>query len=91
MNQEYEEILNRLKEIESEVKSNTNMLISIQRRARMAILFSTIKWMIIFGITFGTFIYAKPYLEQLLDLYSQLLNQQQQAGNLIEGFKELLR
>ena len=91
MNQEYEEILSRLKEIESEVKSNTNMLISIQRRARITILFSAIKWMIILGITFGTFVYAKPYLDQLLDLYGQALSQQQQASGLIDGLKNLLQ
>jgi hypothetical protein len=91
MNQEYEEILSRLKEIESEVKSNTNMLISIQRRARITILFSAIKWMIILGITFGTFIYAKPYLDQLMILYGQVLNQQQQASGLLDGLKSLLQ
>lgn len=91
MNQEYEEILSRLKEIESEVKSNTNMLISIQRRARMAILFSAIKWIIILGITFGTFYYAKPYLEQLMGLYGQVLGQQQQASGLLDGLKNLLQ
>lgn len=91
MNQEYEEILNRLKEIESEVKSNTNMLISIQRRARISILFSAIKWIIILGITFGVFVYAKPYLDQLMSLYSQVLNQQQQASGLLDGLKNLLQ
>lgn len=72
MNQEFEEILNRLKEIEQNVKSNHDMLISIQRRARMTILFSLIKWTVILGLTFGTFYYTKPYIEQTMDLYDQV-------------------
>lgn len=91
MNQEYEEILNRLKEIESEVKTNTNMLISIQRRARIAILFSAIKWIIILGVTFGTFYYTKPYLDQTLELYKKTMSQEQQAGALLDGLKTFLK
>ncbi len=97
MNQEFEEILNRLKDIEHSVKQNHDMLESIQRRARLAIIFSLLKWFIIFGFTFGIFYYSKPYIEQTLDLYSQvnqltgsISNQQQQADTLINGLKSLI-
>ena len=97
MNQEFEEILSRIKEIELNVKQNHDMLESIQRRARMAIIFSLLKWFIIFGFTFGIFYYSKPYIDQTLDLYSQvnqltgsMTNQQQQADTLINGLRSLI-
>lgn len=94
MNQEFEEILNRLKDIENNVKENHDMLESIQRRAKLAILFSALKWFIILGFTFGVFYYTKPYLEKTLELYDQvnsLTSQSKQAGTLIEGLKNLLQ
>lgn len=97
MNQEFEEILSRLKDIELSVKQNHDMLISIQRRARVTIIFSLLKWFIILGFTFGIFYYTKPYIEQTLDLYGQvnqltgsISDQQQQADTLINGLKSLI-
>lgn len=94
MNQEFEEILNRLKDIENNVKENHDMLESIQRRARLAILFSVLKWFIILGFTFGIFYYSKPYIEKTFELYDQvnsLTNQGKQADTLIQNFKMLLQ
>ena len=73
MNQEFEEILNRLKDIENNVKQNHDMLESIQRRARLSILFSLIKLFIILGFTFGAFYFIKPYLDQTLGMYQQVV------------------
>jgi hypothetical protein len=51
---------------------NQSILESIQRRARLSILFSSLKWFVILGLTFGTFYYTKPYLEELMKVYSQV-------------------
>ena len=98
MNQEFEEILSRLKDIELNVKQNHDMLESIQRRARLAIIFSLLKWFIILGFTLGIFYYSKPYIDQTMDLYSQIseltggvTNQKQQADSLLESFKMFLQ
>ena len=72
MNEEYDAILTRLNNIEEEIRQNQIILESIQRRARLSILFSSLKWFIILGLTFGTFYYTKPYLEQLMQVYSQV-------------------
>lgn len=72
MNEEYDAILARLNNIEETIKQNQLILESIQRRARLSILFSSLKWFIILGLTFGTFYYTKPYLEQLIGVYSQV-------------------
>ncbi len=74
MNEEYDAILARLNNIEEGIKHDQNILESIQRRARFALFFSSLKWFIILGLTFGTFYYTKPYLEQLMEAYSQLSN-----------------
>ncbi len=98
MNQEFEEILNRLKVIEDGMKENTHMLESIQRRAYIALVFNAIKWFIIVGLTFGIFYYTKPYLEKTIDLYNQvnslsntITGQQNQAGSLLNSLKGLIQ
>jgi hypothetical protein len=72
MNEEYDAILTRLNNIEENIKQNQIILESIQRRARLSILFSSLKWFVILGLTFGTFYYTKPYLEELMKVYGQV-------------------
>lgn len=72
MNEEYDAILTRLNNIEESIKQNQIILESIQRRARLSILFSSLKWFVILGLTFGTFYYTKPYLEELMKVYGQV-------------------
>jgi hypothetical protein len=72
MNEDYDAILTRLNEIEEQIKQNQLILESIQRKARLSILFSSLKWFVILGLTFGTFYYTKPYLEELMKVYGQV-------------------
>lgn len=72
MNEDNEAILHRLDNIEEDLRQNTTMLHRIERRARWTLLFSSLKWFIIIGLSLGTFYYTKPYLEQLMDTYSQI-------------------
>ena len=72
MNEEFDAIVNRLSAIEHAVKDNNAMLQSIQRRARLSILFSLIKWFVIIGFSLGLFYYTKPYMEQTLNMYTQI-------------------
>ena len=74
MNEEYEAILHRLDNIENDVIQANQMLHRIERRARWALLFSSLKWFIIIGLSLGAFYYTKPYLEQLMETYSQISN-----------------
>jgi len=81
MNEEYDAILNRLNTIEETMKLNNAMLHSIERRARLSILFSSLKWFVIIGLSLGTFYYTKPYLEQLMSTYSQISDFGSYFGN----------
>ncbi len=74
MHEEYDQILTRLKEVEDKVEQSNHMLQSIQRRAKLTLLFSSLKWFVIIGLSLGTFYYTKPYLEQLMDTYKQVSN-----------------
>ena len=74
MNEEYEAISHRLDNIEEDLRQSNNMLHRIERRARFALAFSSLKWFVIIGLSLGTFYYTKPYLEQLMQTYSQISN-----------------
>lgn len=74
MNEDYEAILHRLDNIEEDIRQSNHMLHKLERRARWALLFSSLKWFIIIGLSLGTFYYTKPYLEQLMETYSQISN-----------------
>lgn len=63
---------NDIQEIRRIVEKNNAMLISIQRRARMSILFSTLKWIILIGLSLGAFYFLKPYIETATGAYSSL-------------------
>ena len=94
MDQDFEEILNRLNKMEIEIKRSNDMLESIQRRARLAILFSSVKWFVIVGFSFGLFYYTKPYMEQTLNMYQQvtsLSNAASSTANMFDTFKSFLK
>ncbi|MEN9604949.1 MAG: hypothetical protein RJB39_634 [Candidatus Parcubacteria bacterium] len=75
MDQGSEGLQNDIQEIRRIVERNNAMLISIQRRARMSILFTTLKWVIIIGLSFGAFYFLKPYVDTATSTYSGLLDQ----------------
>lgn len=72
MNEDYQSISHRLDLIEDDIKQNTAMLHRIERRARWTLLLSSLRWIIIIGLSLGAFYYTKPYLEQLMSTYNQL-------------------
>lgn len=72
MNEGLEALAAQIKKLQQTVDENHAMLVSVQRRARLAILFSGLKWVVILGITFGSFFYIQPYLEQAFSAYSSL-------------------
>lgn len=72
MNEDYEAISHRLDNIEENIRQNTIVLNRIERRSRISLLFSSLKWFVIIGLSLGAFYYTKPYLEQLMSTYNQL-------------------
>ncbi|MES2622925.1 MAG: hypothetical protein V4576_00785 [Patescibacteria group bacterium] len=72
MNEGQEALIEQIKKLQHSVEENHAILMSIQRRAKMSIIFSGLKWLIILGFTFGSFIFLQPYLEKVFSAYSSL-------------------
>jgi hypothetical protein len=72
MNEGLESLQEQIKKLQHSVDENHAMLVSIQRRARMSIIISSIKWLVILGITFGSFFFIQPYLDKAFSAYTSL-------------------
>jgi hypothetical protein len=72
MNEGLDSLQDQIKKLTALVEENHAMLISIQRRARLTILISSIKWLVILGITFGSFIFLQPYLDKAFSAYTSI-------------------
>ncbi len=63
---------NEIQQLRELVQENNAMLQSIQRRARMSILFSSLKWIVLIGLSFGAFYFIKPYMDTALQSYDSI-------------------
>jgi hypothetical protein len=72
MDQGLDGIKNDIQEIRRTLAENTLMLASIQRRARLSITFSTLKWIVLIGLSFGAFYFVRPYMETALGAYGSI-------------------
>lgn len=72
MNEGLESLQAQIAHLTAMVEENRNMLKSIQRRARISILISSIKWLFILGVTFGSFFFLQPYIDSLMETYSSI-------------------
>lgn len=72
MNEGLDSLQEQIKKLTVLVEENQLILKSIQRRARMTILISSIKWLIILGVTFGSFIFLQPYLDTMFQAYTSI-------------------
>ena len=70
--QGFESLSEQLKNIESVVKDNNTLLQSIQRRAKLSILVSSIKWLVIIGLSFGSLYFLQPYVEMIMSTYKSI-------------------
>jgi hypothetical protein len=66
--------------------------LSILKKMRRAQVLSGVgtffKWVLIIGVSFGAFYYTQPYLNKVLDMYSQLsstVKEVQKAGAKVNG------
>jgi hypothetical protein len=72
MNEGLESLQAQIKELTAMVDENRTMLKSIQRRARVSILLSSIKWLFILGVTFGSFFFLQPLMDKAFSAYTSL-------------------
>jgi len=70
--EEMRDISERLRRIEDMTEANQNMIKRLHNAYRLSSLFSIIKWVIVIGVTLGSFYYLQPYLEGVLKMYGNL-------------------
>ncbi len=61
-----------LSELKAIVLENQRMIRSVYKRIRLSSTFSVIKWVLIIGVTFGTFYYVQPIFEALFKTYQSV-------------------
>lgn len=76
MNPNEKELLEKTYELE---KENNKMLRSIRNSGRWSLVFRIFYWLIIIGLSVGAFYFIQPYLQSLMDTYS---NVQDSIGNI---------
>lgn len=72
MNEGLDSLQEQIKKLTVLVEENHTILLSVRRHSRMTLLISSIKWLVILGITFGSFIFLQPYLDQAFGAYTSL-------------------
>ncbi len=72
MDQEIQELNEKIDELRVIVEENTRMTASLYRRARFSMLISGIKWFIIIGAAVGAFYYVQPAVDSLMQTYSAI-------------------
>lgn len=62
-----------LRRLEAKVDDNHKILKKLLLHNRWASFVSLVKWLIILGAAFGTYYYFQPYIDQLLEMYKNVL------------------
>lgn len=76
------------------VEENNKILHKLQRKSRYATIMSIVYWLIIFGISIGSYYYIEPYFKQLVSIYGSVQKDLGNAGQIkgsIEQLKEVLK
>lgn len=73
---------NLLQETADLAKKNNKILRGMHRKQTLASIFSTIKWIIIIGLTIWSYYLIQPYLDQMLALYNQVQETSQSINEL---------
>lgn len=80
------ELIKLVEETRALSEDNNHILHSIQRRTRWAFIMKSIYWVIIIGITVGAFYYVQPYVDQVVKIYSNLVDTQHKMAEIPKGF-----
>lgn len=84
MDLETSQELRRLREL---VEENNKMLKHMQSRARWAIFFSSLKWVVFVGIAIGSYFVVQPYIDQTMKLYGALQQTQVDSQGIMDYLK----
>ena len=84
--QNIEEIRVELKKIMEMTKVNYALLRSINHRANLSLLFSSLRWIVVIGIAIGTYYYLQPYMQELAAMYQKVTGSQLDFFKMFRGF-----
>ena len=83
MTPEEKELLNR---IAKTVDENNHMLRKIRSSMRWASVFRWIYWVLIIGTAIGAFVFIQPYLNAIMERYSQVQTGTSNFQNFIKSY-----
>jgi hypothetical protein len=84
MSPEEHRILERIAEC---VEDNNIILRRMQRRARFGTAWKVFYWVVIIALSFGAYVYSKPYLDKALEIWQYDINQIETIKQGIQSFK----
>lgn len=88
MDQEIQELNEKIDTLTDMVKENNRMVTSLYRRARISAALVFFKWFVVIGIAVGAFYFLQPVVDSLMGVYGSFTG----GGNgadMIELFKSL--
>ena len=62
-------------------EENNALLHKIRGVQRRGAIWQALKWIVIFGIAFGSFYFIEPYLNKIMDLYNSVSGIEQKINN----------
>jgi hypothetical protein len=82
------EVKNLLEENLKLSKENNELLLKIRSIQRWAQITRLMYWFVIIGISFGAFYYLKPYLGNVLNIYTGGVSNAGNVGSLTKNLKD---
>jgi hypothetical protein len=84
MNPEEKKLLERVAVLSEE---NNQILRGIRRANRWGAVVKAFYWVIIIGISYGTFVYIQPYFDKIMGTYQNLQGQVESVGKVGDSIK----
>jgi monomeric isocitrate dehydrogenase len=85
MDNEIREINEKLGELQSMMEDNQRMVRSLYSKAKWATVLSVFKWILIIGVTVGSFYYIQPFIEKFMVAFDSI------SGNSTTGLSSIFK
>jgi len=85
MDNEIREINEKLGELQEMLEENQRMVKSLYNKAKWATVLSAFKWVLIIGVTVGSFYYIQPFIERFMVAFDSI------SGNSTTGLSSIFK
>ncbi len=85
MDNEIREINEKLGELQDMMEDNQRMVKSLYTKAKWSTVLSLFKWILIIGITIGSFYYIQPFIERFMVAFDSI------SGNSTSGLSSIFK